>query len=72
MSKRQFGFYSQSNNTFIAVESEEDFKKLLDHLLKEEKAFKDREFKERLEKESFDDFDYLLEEVAKKSLSSSC
>lgn len=72
MSKRQFGFYSQSNNTFIVVESEEDFKKLLDHLLREEKAFKEKEFQERLKKESFDDFDYLLEEVAKKSLSSSC
>ena len=61
MSKRQFGFYSQSINTFIAIDDEQDFKRLLNSLQKGEKAIKDKEFNDRLDKESFDDFDYLLE-----------
>ena len=41
-------------------------------LLQEEQAFKEREFQERLATETFDDFDYLVEEVRQKPISSTC
>ena len=72
MSKRQFGFFCQSTKTFIAIENEEDFKNLMLSVLQQEKVCRDQEFKNRLANEMFDDFDYVVEEIAQKPMHSSC
>lgn len=42
------------------------------NLLRQEKLAQEKEFKQRLEKEKFDDFDYIVEEVANTPYNSFC
>ena len=48
----------------MVVENMEEFQNLLQELMKNKKANEDQEFQERLAKEKYDDFDYIVEEMA--------
>lgn len=67
MDERKLGFFNPSTNTFIVIEEEEEFKKILQKLQIKQKQTFSNEFERRLAREKFDDFDYIVEEVAKTS-----
>lgn len=67
MDERKLGFFNPSTNTFIVIEQQEEFKKILQKLQIKQKQTLSNEFERRLAREKFDDFDYIVEEVAKTS-----
>ena len=66
MDKPKVGFYNPSTQTFMIVESKNQFKNIMEILTQQKRRQEEEEFCHRLAEEKYDDFDDVVKEFYEK------
>ena len=66
MDKTKLGFYNPSTQTFLIVESKQQFKNIMEILTEQRRRQEEEEFSHRLAHEKYDDFDDVVKEFYEK------